>query len=128
LQLILVLNTSSSEMKETTNAHHAQDPTEEELPELLTRSQRSRSIESLDQVHTSRFGQSDFPMLLNPLITVETDSLLPMVLMRVASSLTLTEVLDNGGQPNSVELTALSKSESETEEIAAVEDLLEPEY
>jgi hypothetical protein len=51
-----------------------------------------------------------------------------MVLMRVASSLTLTEVLDNGGQPNSVELTALSKSESETEEIAAVEDLLEPEY
>jgi hypothetical protein len=41
-------DSSSSESKETITAHHAQDPTEVETPELDTRTQRSILIESLD--------------------------------------------------------------------------------
>jgi len=56
-----------------------------------------------------------------------TDSQLPMLSTEVEDSLTPTEELVCGGWLNSVELTKLSESESETEETAADRDLLEPE-
>jgi hypothetical protein len=64
---------------------------------------------------------------LNHLHTLTTDSQQAMPLTEVEDSLTLTEVLDNGGKPDSEEHTQSLESESETERIAADRDLLEPE-
>jgi hypothetical protein len=64
---------------------------------------------------------------LNHLHTLTTDSQQAMPLTEVEDSLTLTEVLDNGGKPDSEEHTQSLESESETERIAADRDLLELE-